>query len=82
MENSEAECLLGHNFLETNKCDPLFFDGTKARLTSVYSYVQQNLRVHKVRVIATATIMVPAGHSKKLPAPNSELEKEPNPLEC
>ena len=36
LENSEADCLLGLDFLETNKCDPLFSQ-MKLRLDSTQS---------------------------------------------
>ena len=68
LDKSEADCLLGLDFLETNKCDPLF-SCMKLKLDSnsfvpLYhkQYDQGNDNVF--RVISTETLSVPPGHTR------------------
>ena len=72
LDRSEADCLLGLDFLETNKCDPLF-SCMKLQLDSnsfvplyhkQFEYGQDNA----FRVISTATLSVPPGHTRIIPA--------------
>ena len=72
LDKSEADCLLGLDFLETNKCDPLF-SCMKLQLDSdsfVPLYHKQfdcgNDNVF--RVISTKTLSVPPGHTRIIPA--------------
>ena len=72
LDESEAECLLGLDFFERNKCDPLF-SCMKLELDShsfVPLYHQQfdygNDNVF--RVISTETLSVPPGHTRIIPA--------------
>ena len=71
LEKSKADCLLGLDFLETNKCDPLF-SWMKLQLDS-HSFV---LLYHKkfdyghnnvFRVISTEMLSVPHGHTRIIP---------------
>ena len=72
LDKSEADCLLGLDFLETNKCDPLFCC-MKLKLDSnsfvplyhnQFDYGNDNV----FRVISTETLSVPPGHSRIIPA--------------
>ena len=72
LDKSEADCLLVLDFLETNKCDPLF-SCTKLKLDSnsfVPLYHKQFEYGHDnvFRVISTETISVLPGHSRIIPA--------------
>ena len=67
LDKSEADCLLGLDFLETNECDPLF-SCMKLKLHSnsfVPLYHKQFERGHDnvFRVISTETLSVPADHT-------------------
>ena len=69
---SEADCLLGLDFLETNKCDPLF-SCMKSKLDSnsfVPLYHEQFDYGHDnvFRVISTETLSVPPGYTRIIPA--------------
>ena len=68
LDKSEADCLLGLDFLETNKCDPLF-SCMKLKLDSnsfvplyhkQFDYGNDNV----FRVISTETLSVPPGHTR------------------
>ena len=72
LDKSEAHCLLGLDFLETNKCDPLF-SCMKLKLDSNsfvplyhkrFDYGNDNV----FRVISTETLSVPPGHTRIIPA--------------
>ena len=68
LDKSEADCLLGLVFLETDKCDPLF-SCVKLKLGSncfVPLYHKQFEYGHDnvFRVIATETLSVPPGHTR------------------
>ena len=68
LDKSEADCLLGLDFLETNKCDPLI-SCMKLKLDSnsfVPLYHKQFEYGHDnvFRVIATETLSVPPGHTR------------------
>ena len=72
-DKSEADCLLGLDFLERNKCDPLF-SCLKLKLDSngfVPMYHKQfdygNDNVFR-GVISTETLSVPPGHTRIIPA--------------
>ena len=72
LDKSEADCLLGLDFLETNKCDPLF-SCMKLKLDSnsfVPLYHKQFEYDHDnvCRVISTETLSVPPGHTRIIPA--------------
>ena len=72
LEKSEADCLLGPDFLERHKCDPLF-SRMELKLDSTLSvplYCKNFEIDHNAifRVVATETIKVPAGHATNLPA--------------
>ena len=72
LDKSEADCLLGSDFLETNKCNPLF-SGMKLKLDSnsfVPLYHKQFEYGHDnvFRVIATETLSVLPGHTRIIPA--------------
>ena len=72
LDKSEADCLLGFDFLETNKCDPLF-SRIKLKLDSnsfaalchkQFEHGHDNVS----RVISTEPLSVPRGHSRIIPA--------------
>ena len=68
LDKSEADCLLGLNFLETNKCDQLP-SCMKLKLDSnsfvpLFDYGQDNV----FRAISTETLSVPPGHTRIIPA--------------
>ena len=72
LDKSEADCLLGLDFLETNKCDPLF-SCMKLKPDSnsfvplyhkQFDYGNDNV----FRVISTETLSVPPGHTRIIPA--------------
>ena len=72
LDKSEADCLLGLDFLETNKCDPLF-SCMKLKLDTnsfvplyhkQFDYGNDNV----FRVISTETLSVPPGHTRIIPA--------------
>ena len=70
--DSEADCLVGFDFLRTNKCDALFSKDL-LRLDSKNHIPLYNRKLnHEVDtvfwVIATETISVTAGHAMILPA--------------
>ena len=72
LDKSEADCLLGLDFLETNKCDPLF-SCMKLKLDSnsfVPLYHKQFQYGHDnvFRVISIETFSVPPGHTRIIPA--------------
>ena len=72
LDKSEADCLLGLDFLKTNKCDPLF-SCMKLKLDSnsfVPLYHKQYEYGHDdvFRVISTETLSVPPGHTRIIPA--------------
>ena len=72
LENTETDCLLGLDFLGSNQCDPLF-SRMDLRLDPSHS-VRMNHKTFDYhtntvfRVVATETTLVPAGHTKILPA--------------
>ena len=77
--DSEADCLVGLDFLRTNKCDPLFSKDL-LRLDSKNHVPLYNRKLnHEVntvfRVIATETVSVPAGYAMTLPARIQELQR-------
>ena len=68
LEASEAECLLGLDFLETHKCDPMFSE-MKLRLnrdTSANLFHRtapvQSWNYPVMRVVARETSFIPSGH--------------------
>ena len=72
LDKSEADCLLGLDFLETNKSDPLF-SCMKLQLDShssvplyhkTFDYGNDNF----LGVISTETLSVPPGHTRIIPA--------------
>ena len=72
LDKSETDCLLGLDFLETNKCDPLF-SCMKLKLDSnsfvplyhkQFDYGNDNV----FRVISTETLSVPPRHTRIIPA--------------
>ena len=72
LENTETDCLLGLDFLESNQCDPLF-SRMELRLDPSHSVrmYHKTFDYHTntaFRVVATETTLVPAGHTKILPA--------------
>ena len=72
LDKSEADCLPGLDFLETNKCYPLF-SCMKLKLDSnsfVPLYQKQFEYGHDdvFRVIPTETLTVPPGHTRIIPA--------------
>ena len=72
LEKSEADCLLGLDFLERHKCDSLF-SGMELKLDSTHSVplYHKNFDIgHNAifGVVETETIKVPAGHAIILPA--------------
>ena len=77
--DSEADCLVGLDFLRTNKCDPLF-SKDPLRLDSKNHVPLYNRKLnHEVntvfRVIATETVSVPAGYAMILPARIQEWQR-------
>ena len=72
LDKSEADCLLGLDFLETNKCDPLFscmklqldFHSFVPLYHKKFDYGHDNV----FRVISTETLSVPPGHTRIIPA--------------
>ena len=81
LDKSEADCLLGLDFLETNKCDPLF-SCMKLKLNSnsfVPLYHKQfdcgNDNVF--RVISTETLSIPPGHTRIIPAHIPKWKRPP-----
>ena len=72
LEASEAECLLGLDFLETHKCDPMFSE-MKLRLnrdTSVNLFHRtapvQSWHYPVMRVVARETSFIPSGHEANI----------------
>ena len=70
--NTETDCLLRLDILESNQCDPLF-SRMELRLHPSHSVrlYQKTFDYHTntvFRVVATKTNLVPAGHTKILPA--------------
>ena len=68
LEASEAECLLGLDFLETHKCDPMFFEmkvrsnrDTSAKLFHRTAPVQ-SWHYPVMRVVARESSFIPSGH--------------------
>ena len=85
LEKSEGDCLLGLDFLERRKCDPLF-PRTELKMDSSHSVplYHKHFEVNRnaiFRVFATETTNVPAGHATNLPVhiPNW---KRPFPSKC
>ena len=81
LDKSEADCLVGLDFLETNKCDPLFFC-MKLQLDSnnfvplyhrEYEYGHDNV----FRVISTETLSIPAGHTRIISAHTPNWKRPP-----
>ena len=77
--DSEAACLVGLNFLRTNKCYPLFSKDL-LRLDSKNHVSLYNRKLnHEVNtvfwVIVTETVSVPAGHAVFLPARTQEWQR-------
>ena len=77
--DSEADCLVGLDFLRTNKCDPLFSKDL-LRLDSKNHVTLYNRKLnHEVntvfRVIATEAVSVPAGFAMILPARIQEWQR-------
>ena len=81
LDISEADCLLGLDFLETNKCDPLF-SCMKLQLDShsfvplyhkKFDYSHDNV----FRVISTETLSVPPGHTRIIPAHIPKWKRPP-----
>ena len=70
--DSEADCLVGLDFLRTNKCDPLFSKDLLPLDSKNHVPLYNRKLNHEVntvfRVIATETVSVPAGHAMILPA--------------
>ena len=76
LEASEAECLLGLDFLETHKCDPMFSE-MKLRLNQSTSAVLfhrtapvQSWNYPVMRVVARETSFIPSGHEAIIPGEN------------
>ena len=72
LDKSEADWLLGLDFLETNKCDPLF-SCKKLKLDSksfvpLYDKQFDHGNDNVFRVISTETLSVPPGYSRIIPA--------------
>ena len=72
LENTETDCLLGLDFLEGNQCD-LLFSRMELRLDASHSvrmyHKTSDYHTNTVfGVVATETTLVPAGHTKILPA--------------
>ena len=68
LEASEAECLLGLDFLETHKCDPMFSEmklqlnrGTSANPFHRTAPVQ-SWHYPVMKVVARETSFIPSGH--------------------
>ena len=67
LNRSEADCLLGLDFFETNKCDPLFSCMKLIQIFSnsfvpLYHKQFENGHDNVFRVISTETLSVPPGH--------------------
>ena len=72
LENTETDCLLGLDFLESNRCDPLF-SRMELRLDPSHSVrmYHKTFDYHSktvFRVVATETTLVRARHTRILPA--------------
>ena len=72
LENTEIDCLLGLDFLENNQCDPLF-SRMELRLdpnhsVRMYHKSFDNHTNTVFGVVATESTLIPAGHTKVLPA--------------
>ena len=72
LDKSEADCLLGLDFLETKKCDPLF-SRMKLQLDSnsfllLYHKQYEDGHDDVFRVILTETLSVLPGHTRIIPA--------------
>ena len=81
LENTETDCLLGLEFLESNQCDPLF-SWMELRLDPSHCVrmYHKTFDYHTntvFRVVATETILVPAGHTKVLPTHIPNWKKPP-----
>ena len=81
LDKSEADCLLGLDFFETNKCDPLF-SCMKLKLDSksfVPLYHKQfDYGIDNVfRVTSTEILSVPPGHTTIIPADRPNWKRPP-----
>ena len=72
LENTETDCLLGLDFLESHQCDPLFSRMELRLDPSLYVRMYHKTFDYHTntvfRVVSTETTLVPAGHTKILPA--------------
>ena len=82
LEESEADCLIGLEFLRANKCDPLISkdhlqldDNTQVPLYHCKNDVESS---SVFRVVATETVSVPAGYTMAVPAQITDWKR---PLE-
>ena len=85
LEQSEADCLLGLDFLEKHKCDPLF-SRMELKLDSgnsvpLYHKKFDDYGVDTIfRVVASETLSVPSGHVTLIPAHIPSFKCPPIPL--
>ena len=85
-ETTETDCLLGVDFLESNQCDPLF-SRMELRLDPSHSvrmcHKSFDYQTNTVfRVVATEITLVPADHTKILPAHIPNWKKPPVTLKA
>ena len=81
MAKSEADCLLGLDFVEDQQCNPLF--SKKSLRVNDDTYVPLYHKVHTIqtdeafRVGSTDNVWIPAGHSVIIPAHNPGWRRPP-----
>ena len=76
---SESDCLVGVDFLEDHKCDPVFSKRKLMICDSVairFYYKKFEIPLNKVfLVVSQETISIPSGHSAVVPAFISECKR-------
>ena len=84
LAKSEADCLIGLDFLEDHQCDPLF-SKKKLRLNDdtcvpFYHKVYKIKTDHVFCVVAIGSVLVPASHSMIIPADITGWKRPPTEL--
>ena len=81
LAKSEADCLIGFDFLEDHQCDPLFLK--KKLRVNLNTFVPLYHKVYTIqtdqvfRVVSTDNVWIPAGHSLIIPAHIPEWKRPP-----
>ena len=81
LDKSEADCLLGLDFLETNECDQLFscmkLQSDSHSFVPLYHKKFDYGHDNVFRVISTQTLSVPTGHTRITPAHVPKWKRPP-----